>query len=1076
MDQQQAEETMGPSLRLVVEERDNFIRSQEHLLSPRTRQIYEERVSLRVRTLEIGQEQPASRFQDFDDREKQATPMHSSHPMGQFIETKVCSETVLGLPLPRPAMSKMESSGFSESLNMPREADEQVHLIQKDPLKEAGSSTESVGLPLPRPAISRTNQSAYSEALNMQKMLEDQVLPTRKDHLKETNEESFVLPLPRPSMLKPEHSRYSEGLKMQTFLTEQVEQIRTSVRGLDQVNLNNPEQSPALPCPRPAGTDSHCNVYSEKLEDPLNVDTKNKMLPKSDRPSHPYSPVSRMDESVYSEALKMQELLEEQSHRLVTNRNDLGKDLNQKSKPPSSSNQLIERQIEKRINAATLENFSQIVPPIKPKQNEVSDDWKVPKLEKDLGLRQANKPFLEALRLQELLEEQTKLRSYGILSEEAKNSSLQGNQQQQRPPFLQKEDTRSREEMTEKNISPDQILRGNISSVDQSDISVETSGYRNLSPGICCSVGKSHLDFEEERAQERQLVIQTREKKGSSEVFDKSNVKTKSTHSPTSEKEQEWIGRKRQHAPGDDYEANSKELCKEKYLRNQCNPFEILSQHLENVHENHSIITTTLTLDHGPKTPEPEMQLILPKPTHSSYEVNPRQTDFHSMAAETNKDAEKGFDWDLLKQDQSKESTSIKPEKAKNRLKKAANLVRSKNQRSRTPEDEMQVILPKPTYSSANNSHLSKIEASIIHSKESRSGFDWDLLKQDQPKESKSSENRNKEEEMKIASNMESEEQCQSNKRTRKDSETSLSSFSSLSIISGSSSIVELTPLRAPQPFAEQHPKPMKSRRQQKNAWRRRQPPSHFITPPLYGGGLPPLPVMPHYYDGTPLSLPIVPQYTNAHLYPQPETTSSTVQWEAQTNEFLKSIGAKTGRHSRERRRTPTPKRLSRSRSRSRERQKKERRREKTKPSSSKPRDEKREKGESSTTTKTKVNVEPSSSQVEGQKIQEKAETGNKSEIICICCLARTHVVKDCSKFSGLSVTERWTIVRHLSVKFCVRCLDVGHFVEECNDKKKKTTNRWSEVCCDRFHALMHNCSIKPIESAKPVLFLVNFS
>ena len=1075
MDQQQAEETKGPSLRLIVEERDNFIRNQEQLLSPKTRQIYEERVSLRVRTLEIGQEQPASRFKDFDDREKRgATPMHSGHPMGQFIETKVCSETLLGLPLPHPAMSNMESSFFSESLNMPREVNEQAHLIRIDQLKEA---EHVVGLPLPRPMISRRNQNAYSEALNMQKMLEDQVLPICKDHLKETNKESFVLPLPQPSMSKPVHSHYSEGQKMQTFLTEQVVQISKSVCGLNQVNnLNKPEQLPALPCPRPSGTNSHRNVYSENFVDPLNMDTKNKRLPESDLPSHPHSPVSRMDESVYSEALKMHELLEEQSHRLVTNRNDSGKVLKQKYKSASSFNQLIERQIEEDTNAATLENLGQNVPPFKPKQNEVLDSWKVPKLEKDLGLVPANKPFLEALRLQELLEEQTKIRSFGILSEEAKNSSLQGNQRQQRPPFLQKEDTRSHEDVTDKNLFPDQILRENISSVDQSDISVETSGHRNLLPGICRPVGKSHLDFEEERAQERQLLIQTREKKGSSKVFDKSSVEMKSSHSPTSEKEHKWIGRKRQHAPDNDYEAISKELFKEKHLRNQFNPFEILIQHQENAHnyENHSISTITLTLDHGPKTPEPEIQLIVPKPTHSSYEVNPRQTDFHSTTAEMNKDAEKGFDWDLLKQDQSKELTYIKPEKAKNRLKKAANLVRSKNQRSRTPEDEMQVILPKPTYSSGNNSHWSKTKESIIQGKESRAGFDWDLLKQDQPKESKSSEKQNQEEEMKIASNMEPEEQCKSNKRTRKDSERSLSSFSSLSIISGSSSIVELSPPRATQPFAEQHPRPKKSQRRRKNVWRRRQPPSHFITPPLYGGGLPALPVMPHCYDGMPLPLPIMPKYTNAQLYPQPETTSSTVRWEAQTDEFLTSIGAKTGRHSRGRRRTRTPKRLSRSRSRSRERQRsrnKERRREKTKRSSSKPRDEKREKAGSSTTTKTKVNVEPSSSQVEGQKIQEKAETGNIPEILCICCLARSHVVKDCLKFSGLSVTERWTIVRHLSVKFCVRCLDVGHFVEECN-VKKKTTNRWSEVCCDRYHTLMHKCSIKPIESAKPVLFL----
>ena len=95
MDQRQPEEPTRPRSRLVVEERDNFIRNQEQLLSPRTRQIYEERVSLRARGLEIGQAQPASRNQDGS--EQRAMPMDSSHT-GQFNEMKA----VLGLPKCQP--------------------------------------------------------------------------------------------------------------------------------------------------------------------------------------------------------------------------------------------------------------------------------------------------------------------------------------------------------------------------------------------------------------------------------------------------------------------------------------------------------------------------------------------------------------------------------------------------------------------------------------------------------------------------------------------------------------------------------------------------------------------------------------------------------------------------------------------------------------------------------------------------------------------------------------------------------------------------------------------------------------
>ena len=1093
MDQRQPEEPKRPRSRLVVEERDNFIRNQEQLLSPRTRQIYEERVSLRARALEIDQTQPASSHKD--DWEQRVMPMDSSHT-GQFNEMKA----VLGLPIPRPAMSKMSTSGYSEALNMQRLPDEEVHSTQKDVFNEGVTSTGYVGLPLPRPAMSQTSKSAYSEALNMQRMLDDQDHPGRKDDLSKTNDnvaaESIVLPLPRPTNSRPENA-YSEALKMQTFLNEQVGQVRASVRDSDQGNLSKPEELPALPCPRPAVRDLHHN--SEELErksdehvktgDLLNVGTDfgNKSLTES--PQHPH--LSRKDETVYSEALKMQELLEKQSHRLGTSRKDHDKVLNQKSRPASSSsNQINEKQVEEQKIAANFKaesgNSDLIVSPIKPKENEVLGIEKAPKVGKDPDLRQENEAFREALRLQELLEEQSMLRSSGTFS--AKNSSVQANQRQHWPTFLQNQDTSSWEkDVMEKNLSSDQIFRENVSSVGEPNKPVQTSGQSqlaglgSLSPEFCRSVTKPHLDFEEERAHERQL-----------EESSETNVGMRNTLSPTSEREQEWNRRKRQHAPGDGNDNNSKALCKEKAFQKQFNPGENISQYQENAlsqsllsNENPSVSCITLTLDRGPKTPEPEMQLILPQPTHSSYEVNPRQSDPHSMSTTTtsqNKDTAIGFDWDLLKQDQLKESTSSKPETAKNRLKnKAANFVQrqnmSNNPRTRTPDDEMQVILPKPTYSSANNAHSSKTapqsDASVSQSKESGTGFDWDLLKQNPQKESNELEEQKNDEGI-------------NNERTRTESEASLSSFSSLSIISGSSSIVELSPLRVPQSSAEQHPSPVVSRRRRRRpppyVAQHSQPPPHFFTqqhvrpiaPPSYGG-LPHLPVVPPSYGGL-YPLPIMPQFTNDQLCPQPDTHSSTVQWEAQTEDFLKSIGAKAGRHSREKRRSPTRKKSSeRARSRSRERRKsrdKGRKRDHhAKPSSSKSREKQRvslEKAGSSTSTKAKQNVKPKSSLAESQRrSQEKAEPENKAEKLCVCCLARTHDVKDCPKFSGLGVNERWTIVRNLSVKLCVKCLDVGHFVEEC-DVKKETRNRWSEVCCDRYHALMHICNIKPNEN-KPV-------
>jgi hypothetical protein len=90
-------------------------------------------------------------------------------------------------------------------------------------------------------------------------------------------------------------------------------------------------------------------------------------------------------------------------------------------------------------------------------------------------------------------------------------------------------------------------------------------------------------------------------------------------------------------------------------------------------------------------------------------------------------------------------------------------------------------------------------------------------------------------------------------------------------------------------------------------------------------------------------------------------------------------------------------------------------------------------------------------------------ETTDRSQprdanLLCVCCLARDHLIAQCQKFVDLPMNDRWTIVRKLSVKFCVKCLNVDHVVTEC-DLVKNASH--SGTCCDRYHTLLHPCTIK---------------
>ena len=85
----------------------------------------------------------------------------------------------------------------------------------------------------------------------------------------------------------------------------------------------------------------------------------------------------------------------------------------------------------------------------------------------------------------------------------------------------------------------------------------------------------------------------------------------------------------------------------------------------------------------------------------------------------------------------------------------------------------------------------------------------------------------------------------------------------------------------------------------------------------------------------------------------------------------------------------------------------------------------------------------------------EKSQTSD-ANLLCVCCLARNHLIANCQKFVELSLNDRWTIVRKLSVKFCVKCLNVDHMVTEC-DLRKSASH--ADSCCDRFHNLLHLCT-----------------
>ena len=110
--------------------------------------------------------------------------------------------------------------------------------------------------------------------------------------------------------------------------------------------------------------------------------------------------------------------------------------------------------------------------------------------------------------------------------------------------------------------------------------------------------------------------------------------------------------------------------------------------------------------------------------------------------------------------------------------------------------------------------------------------------------------------------------------------------------------------------------------------------------------------------------------------------------------------------------------------------------------------------------------LQPGSSQYPKENIPDKrgsaspilkASLKQSEDLLCICCLSRSHTVGSCPKFEQLSIEKRRVIVENLSVDLCVLCLEVGHLIEECA-LRKSANHRGPEVCCGRLHSLLHTC------------------
>ena len=86
-----------------------------------------------------------------------------------------------------------------------------------------------------------------------------------------------------------------------------------------------------------------------------------------------------------------------------------------------------------------------------------------------------------------------------------------------------------------------------------------------------------------------------------------------------------------------------------------------------------------------------------------------------------------------------------------------------------------------------------------------------------------------------------------------------------------------------------------------------------------------------------------------------------------------------------------------------------------------------------------------------------KASLKQREDLLCICCLSRSHTVGSCPKFEQLSIEKRRVIIENLSVDLCVLCLEVGHLIEECA-WRKNANHPGPEVCCGRLHSLLHTC------------------
>ena len=104
------------------------------------------------------------------------------------------------------------------------------------------------------------------------------------------------------------------------------------------------------------------------------------------------------------------------------------------------------------------------------------------------------------------------------------------------------------------------------------------------------------------------------------------------------------------------------------------------------------------------------------------------------------------------------------------------------------------------------------------------------------------------------------------------------------------------------------------------------------------------------------------------------------------------------------------------------------------------------------------VGVSPSKPTADKTFGSDVKESAKQDSGFCICCASKSHSAGSCTTFSCLPLDERWTLVRQ-SPRCCTRCIVADHDFESCPTRKSLSSH--ALTCCDRYHDLLHKCSLK---------------